>query len=180
MASTTEESEPRYDHDCEQCVFLGRFDHDGPLSDGNTERMECDLYACPGSIMGGSLIARHSSDGPEYSSMPTEMVIEHQNRMREQPSTYSAGLLEALRRYQEMKVLHLVPAFGRDYASKREIEGSLTGSLDFKIADVSHPYDGKPINLPQIKEAGYTHVNVRYKKLTKVAVLEIAKLEVGK
>lgn len=75
-----------------------------------------------------------------------------------------------------MKILHLIPAFGRDYKSKKEIEGSLVGDLDFIIADISSQYDGKPINLPQIKEAGYTHLNVRYAKQTKAAVIEVAKL----
>ncbi len=78
-----------------------------------------------------------------------------------------------------MKTLHLVPAYNRDYKSKKEIEGSLVGDLDFLISDISDPYHGKPINLPQIKEAGYTHVNVRYAKQRKVAVIEIAKLKDG-
>jgi hypothetical protein len=166
---------PRHDHDCNHCIFLGQFDHDGPLSDGTTEHLECDLYWCPEQILGGSLIARHSSEGPEYTSSPVDLVIAHEKWMIEQPSTTSAGLIEALRRYR-MKTLHLVPAYGRDYTSRREIEGSLVGELDFIINDMSNQYDGKPINLPQIKEAGYTHLNVRYKKKTKVCVVEVAKL----
>jgi hypothetical protein len=75
-----------------------------------------------------------------------------------------------------MKTLHLVPAYNRDYKSKKEIEGSLVGDLDFLISDFHHPYHNKPINLPQIKEAGYTHVNVRYAQQRKVTVIEIAKL----
>lgn len=76
-----------------------------------------------------------------------------------------------------MKVLNVTPYAGRDYKSRREIEGSLVGNLDFTINDINNPYDGKPINLPQIKEAGYTHVNVRHAKLTKVCVVEVAKLK---
>lgn len=76
-----------------------------------------------------------------------------------------------------MKKLSLVPAYGRDYKSKKEIEGSLVGNLDFQISDISSPDDGKYINLPQIEEAGFTHLNVRYAKLTKVHVVEVKKLE---
>lgn len=76
-----------------------------------------------------------------------------------------------------MKKITLVPAYGRDYKSKKEIEGSLIGDLDFQISDMSSPDDGRYINLPQIKEAGFTHLNVRYAKLRKVAVIEVEKLK---
>jgi hypothetical protein len=45
--------QPKYDHDCDRCQFLGTFD-------GH------DLYYCPGG--GPTIIARYSSDGPDYSS----------------------------------------------------------------------------------------------------------------
>ena len=49
---------PRYRHDCDVCKFLGIF-------------KDYDLYFCP---QGGepTVIARYSSDGPDYlSGMPT-------------------------------------------------------------------------------------------------------------
>lgn len=49
---------PRYDHDCTRCIFLGQFRGD-------------DLYYCPSnaSIDGHpTIIARHSSEGGDYSS----------------------------------------------------------------------------------------------------------------
>ena len=46
--------EPLFDHDCKDCVFLGT--HEG-----------MDLYVCPQRGM-PTLIARHSSDGPDYTS----------------------------------------------------------------------------------------------------------------
>lgn len=48
-------AEPRYKHDCKRCVFLGRHER-------------YDLYFCD---QGGGLptvIARYSSDGPDYIS----------------------------------------------------------------------------------------------------------------
>lgn len=65
-------------------------------------------------------------------------------------------------------IAHLTPAYGRDYKSKKEIVSSLKGEADFLLNDPSSRWDGKPINLPQLKEAGYTSFQVRYKKLTGV------------
>lgn len=70
----------------------------------------------------------------------------------------------------------LAPAYGRDYASKKEIEGALKGEVDFLITDSGHRYCGKPINLPQLKEAGYTTVTVRYAKQRKQTTVELGKL----
>ena len=45
---------PAFEHDCDECVFLGRYeDH--------------DLYLCP---QGGmpTVVARWGNDGPEYTS----------------------------------------------------------------------------------------------------------------
>lgn len=50
---------PKFNHDCDRCIFLGRFCEEG---------YDDDLYFC---AQGGSLptlIARHSSDGPDYTS----------------------------------------------------------------------------------------------------------------
>lgn len=75
-----------------------------------------------------------------------------------------------------MKRLSIIPAYGRDYKSKKEVEGSLIGNLDFQIADIGSPDNGRYINLPQIVEAGITQLAVRYAKLTKVHVVEVKKL----
>jgi|10_taG_2_1085330.scaffolds.fasta_scaffold37611_4 hypothetical protein len=54
-------SGPYYDHDCEKCVYLGS------IIDGDQKIV--DLYFCPkGSIRTMSIIARYSSDGPDYAS----------------------------------------------------------------------------------------------------------------
>jgi len=46
-------SKPRYQHDCDACVFLG-------------EHKKYDLYFCGGDWP--TVIARYSSDGPDYTS----------------------------------------------------------------------------------------------------------------
>lgn len=43
--------------------------------------------------------------------------------------------------------MHLIPAYGRDYKSKKAIQADLEANKDFVIADISSQYDGKPVNL---------------------------------
>lgn len=62
--------------------------------------------------------------------------------------------------------MNLIPAYGRDYQSRIAVLADLKTGKDFVIADVSSPYDGKPVNLQALK--GRT-VTVRYSKLRKVA-----------
>jgi hypothetical protein len=46
---------PRYEHECSHCVFLGRY-------------YDADLYACVRNNLIDTVISRYSSDGPDYSS----------------------------------------------------------------------------------------------------------------
>jgi len=57
---------PQHTHDCTACVFLGR------MAQGVSSY---DLYFCPAgqSSMGGTLLARFGSDGPQYHSMPIDI-----------------------------------------------------------------------------------------------------------
>lgn len=53
---------PNYTHDCPKCKYLGSM-FIGLLT--------TDWYKCTDSV-----IARHGNDGPEYWSMPTDMVVD--------------------------------------------------------------------------------------------------------
>lgn len=57
--------QPTYTHDCPKCKYLGSM-----LIGHQT----ADWYECKG--LDTSVIARFSSDGPDYWSMPTEMVTD--------------------------------------------------------------------------------------------------------
>jgi hypothetical protein len=46
---------PRHTHDCKACKFLGQFG-------------EYDLYFCDQDGFGSTVVARWSSDGPDYTS----------------------------------------------------------------------------------------------------------------
>jgi hypothetical protein len=53
---------PLFTHDCDCCRFLGS------VNDARREQF-VDLYVCRGSV-----IARFGHDGPEYTSIPTDMA----------------------------------------------------------------------------------------------------------
>lgn len=50
-----DQQRPKFEHDCERCVFLGHFD-------------ENDLYFCGQDGVGPTVLARYDSDGPAYTS----------------------------------------------------------------------------------------------------------------
>ena len=67
----------------------------------------------------------------------------------------------------------LLPAYGRDYKSKKEIEADFAADKDFVVADISSPWDGKYVNRTQLVESGQKQVNVRYKQQRSVAVIKV-------
>jgi len=67
----------------------------------------------------------------------------------------------------------LVPAYGRDYKSKKAIEADLAAGKDFIINDMFSPWDGKPVNVEGLRSEGITQVNVRYGQLRKVCVVQV-------
>ena len=76
-----------------------------------------------------------------------------------------------------MRTLNLVPAYGRDYNSKKAIIEHLEKNLDFMIADRSCLWDGKVANLEEMKPM-YDVIYIRYGKLRKVCAIDMRKVEV--
>lgn len=68
---------PRYKHDCDKCVWLGSICYPAPLLDDTCPMRYADLYVCMTSIGGPSIIARNSSFGPGYSSMPASIIRDY-------------------------------------------------------------------------------------------------------
>ena len=52
---------PKFEHDCDSCIYLGRFS-------------EKDAYLCPKDL--GSLILRYGDSGEEYSSSMVKLAIQ--------------------------------------------------------------------------------------------------------
>lgn len=69
-----------------------------------------------------------------------------------------------------MKALHLVPAYGRDYGSKKSVIADWESEKDFLICDITHPDDGRYINRQQTKP--YDTIVVRYDKLQRQCVFQ--------
>lgn len=67
----------------------------------------------------------------------------------------------------------LVPASGRDYQSKAALLADFQADKDFEIADHFDKDDGRKVNCSGLIQAGVRSVNVRYKKLTQVAVIPV-------
>ena len=64
----------------------------------------------------------------------------------------------------------LTPAYGRDYKSAKAVKEDWETNKDFKIADISSPYDGKMINKQDAPKGTY---HIRYKKLTQICVITV-------
>jgi len=67
----------------------------------------------------------------------------------------------------------LVPAYGRDYKSKKEVEADWAAGKDFIVADAFSAWDGKPANRESFK-GELASVNIRYARLTKVCVVKVS------
>ena len=66
---------PNFQHDCDQCIFLGDFTHNGEL---------LDLYVAFHTFGGGTLIARYGNQGHEYMSVPINIYESyHKDRSSE-------------------------------------------------------------------------------------------------
>lgn len=55
----SDKPKPLYAHDCDQCVFLGSYGYVG---------QDFDLYFCNQDRLWPTVVARYSSDGPDYES----------------------------------------------------------------------------------------------------------------
>lgn len=64
----------------------------------------------------------------------------------------------------------LVPAYGRDYKSKAEVEKDFYANKDFQMASL---FQTGMTSCKELVAMGHHTVNIRYNKLQKIAVLKI-------
>jgi len=69
--------------------------------------------------------------------------------------------------------LTLVPAYGRDYKSKKAVLADWEANKDFLIQDISSPHDGRYINKQDAASLKGTTFNIRYKSLTQIYVVKV-------
>jgi hypothetical protein len=68
----------------------------------------------------------------------------------------------------------VMPAYGRDYKSKRAALASWDEGQDFIVADAMNPYCGAYINREDAERAtGIQAVNIRYDRLRRVCVVKV-------
>ena len=67
--------------------------------------------------------------------------------------------------------LTLVPAYGRDYKSAKEVKEAWAGGKDFLIMDYSSPHDGRYVNQDNDMPKG-TIFNIRYKRMTNICQIK--------
>lgn len=65
----------------------------------------------------------------------------------------------------------LIPAYGRDYKSKKAVLTDWNDDRDFIIASFSHPDDGRYINRPQFNPGD--QITIRYSGLRKLLVFTV-------
>jgi hypothetical protein len=73
-----------------------------------------------------------------------------------------------------LKTLTLAPAYGRDYSSRTAAADDWRAGKDFQIA--SGPDDGRYTSIRDIeaiRAEGYTHLKIRYKKLTLATIIQL-------
>jgi hypothetical protein len=69
MLSIEDKLTPTHTHDCERCLFIESFEW-------NSQRY--DIWFCPNrGDNTGSIICRHGSEGPEYSSCPLDCIMRY-------------------------------------------------------------------------------------------------------
>lgn len=66
----------------------------------------------------------------------------------------------------------LVPMF-KDYKSLREVRDAFHSGRDFRIADMSSRWDGKPVNKSQLVAEGVAKVFIRYAGLRRIAAIDV-------
>lgn len=71
-----------------------------------------------------------------------------------------------------MKRLTLVPAYGRDYKSKKALLEDFHADKDFILADLFHG-GGTYTNKSDLIREGIKRVSIRYGNLRKVAVIDV-------
>ena len=70
--------------------------------------------------------------------------------------------------------LTLVPAYRKDYKSKKEVEAAWNNDEDFIVQDMMSPWDGSYINKSDAKAQGIKSVTIRFKQLRNVTVIKVA------
>lgn len=85
---------------------------------------------------------------------------------------YAAALRAALSpEGPQPMILTVIPAYGRDYTSKKEVEAAWRAGKDFQDPPSGAYFNIK--DLPELQAEGYKWLNIRYKSLSQVHVIKL-------
>jgi hypothetical protein len=70
---------------------------------------------------------------------------------------------------EEIIMMTLTPAYGRDYNSVKAVKKAFDDGLDFIVNDISSPWDGKYTSKYELARCRIDRVMIRYGKLRKIA-----------
>ena len=73
-----------------------------------------------------------------------------------------------------MSIITLVPSYGRDYSSQKEVQTAWDSGNDFTVYQIGNRYDGCQINKEDAEVEGGSF-SIRYKSKTKKALILCAK-----
>lgn len=69
--------------------------------------------------------------------------------------------------------LSIIPVQWRDYKSKKAVDDDFNGNKDFRVCDMSSPWNGMACNKTDLLNEGIESVKVRYDKLQKVIIIDL-------
>jgi hypothetical protein len=67
--------------------------------------------------------------------------------------------------------IECIPAYGRDYKSKKEVQTAWDNNHDFMIVSMDHPHRGRYVNKQDVAGSGHTMM-LRFKRNTGVHVIK--------
>lgn len=70
-------------------------------------------------------------------------------------------------------LINLIPAYGRDYKSKKAVLKDWEDGKDFIIAQFGDPGDGKPVNKPDAENLPPADYKIRYDGLKKLLIVKL-------
>lgn len=113
--NSTESATPRYEHDCDNCNYLGIF-HFVPRSDEDCQEAVFDLYFCSQGGIRPTVIARESSEPSEYSSgFGVAQYIVQKERPKYPELSFEALLEKVIKEERHLTIRMLTDAALRAY-----------------------------------------------------------------
>lgn len=130
--------EPRYQHDCNLCVFLGNWTMPADLQGSGLPNDRYDLYYCPANVGSPTVIARYANAGGcYYSGLPFG-----------DPASKAPKIPALVEAYRRAVVLELITVTNNEREAARAVDEPFGEDPDPKpSANATPVIDGRPKSL---------------------------------